>query len=39
MIADSQVVLHLLHNLTAIAVDHIEETNIVAKQHQDLLNL
>ncbi|KAI8710491.1 AAA domain-containing protein [Fusarium sp. LHS14.1] len=39
MTADSQVVRHLLRNLIAIALEHIEEAENVAKRQQDLLDL
>lgn len=39
MTADSQVVRHLLRNLIAIALEHIEEAEKVAKRQQGLLDL
>ncbi|KAF4959413.1 hypothetical protein FSARC_10738 [Fusarium sarcochroum] len=39
MLAEPHVVRYLLRNLTAIALDHIEEANNVAKRHQGLLDL
>lgn len=39
LMSDSKVVQHLLHNITAIAIDHIEEAGKVVKQQQGFLDL